>query len=67
MRNKKRVPLRLFMLYALVLLALANSFAVMAETVTCRVDVNGDRVCSDGSRTRTNVFGDEVTTDKKRG
>lgn len=35
-----------------------------AADVTCRTDVNGDKVCSDGTKTRTNVWGDEVTTGK---
>lgn len=37
------------------------AFSAGAREVTCRVDVNGDKICSDGTKTRTNVFGDEVT------
>lgn len=62
----KRIPLGLFMLYGILLLALANSFDVLAADKTCRTDVNGDQVCSDGSRTRTNVFGDEVKSGNSR-
>ncbi|NEK84045.1 MAG: hypothetical protein G3W58_22930 [Pantoea ananatis] len=60
-RRSSRVTLFWFMLYGICLLVLAQSFSVLASEVTCRIDVNGDKVCSDGSRTRTNVFGDEVT------
>lgn len=60
----KRIPLRVFMLYGLLLLALANSFGVLAADKTCRTDVNGDTVCSDGSRTRTDIFGDTRKTSR---
>ncbi|WP_312354437.1 hypothetical protein [Pantoea vagans] len=37
------------------------TFCASAAEVKCRVDVWGDKVCSDGTRTRTTVNGDEVT------
>ncbi len=60
----KRIPLRLFMLYGLILLALANSFGVLVADKTCRTDVNGCQVRRDGSRERTDVFGDTRKTSK---
>lgn len=49
---------------SLVVLLILASFSSSSAEVTCRVDVNNDKVCSDGTKTRTNVWGDEVTTGK---
>lgn len=48
----------------LIALLMLAAFSAGAADVTCRIDVNGDKVCSDGTKTRTNVWGDEVTTGK---
>ncbi len=45
----------------LIAVLLLAAFTAGAAEVTCRIDVNGDKVCSDGTHTRTNIFGDEVT------
>lgn len=62
MSKRRAIPLHLVLLYGVVMLVLASAFGAMAETVKCRIDVNGDKVCSDGSRTRTDVNGDERKT-----
>lgn len=49
---------------AVSLLLLVTAFSAQAGAVVCRKDVNGDKVCSDGSRTRTNVLGEEVENGK---
>ncbi|MDU4749078.1 MAG: hypothetical protein E6X99_23105 [Pantoea sp.] len=46
----------------LITVLLLAAFSASAAEVTCRVDIWGDKVCSDG--TRTTVNGDEVTTGK---
>ncbi|WP_186289779.1 hypothetical protein [Pantoea sp. paga] len=48
----------------LIAVLMLAAFGASAAEVTCRIDVNNDKVCSDGTKTRTNVWGDEVTTDK---
>ena len=48
----------------LIALLMLAAFSASAAEVTCRVDIWGDKVCSDGTRTRTTVNGDEVTTGK---